>query len=648
MLTTREVIKTFYNALLQRLKKHRGDWNQNDPTADDYIKNRPFYTDENDKTVNVPEQKITILSERPEAKLVLPELIEFVTGQTYEVKWDNKTYSCVAFDRQGISAIGNQGVFDDGNDTGEPFIMMISKAHKMGVVMAIKPEAIGTHTVEVTTTKVVTLNRKYIPDLGLAPVATSGNYYDLKNAPTVYSDVVRYNAGQSLSRIQKEQARENIGAISSDEVTGVVKYTAQSLTDTQKQQARTNIGAGTSNFSGSYNDLTNKPTIPVQVQSDWSVYDDTSKSHILNRPCYDYVSYNSTSISVRKIADKCTNYNSTIGLYVGTVQTYADYKDILTLNRSNEIYALKFPNVNDPYIHFKYQKFWIALDNISGGTGTGTITIWGNPFLIYQSVQQYSTTLNKNLYLTVEDARQQKNPLTQDMLNTGEPFAFAQDSLSGTYLGISGGGLRVCSKERFSGDIVYQYIRDLKQLDEKFIPDTIARTSQIEQKVDKSELEKLNTPKDYIILIDQINGYHYIACMRNGNFVTYCATKSIEVTAMPTKTEYTTGEYFDPAGMTVVATAYDGTTKEITDFICPSSYILDNDTFIEIKYIEAGITHIATVPITVNSFNPAIILVDFDYTDNGDGTYTITGWKGTYNGEASTEIIIPNNGLIKV
>ncbi len=45
-------------------------------------------------------------------------------------------------------------------------------------------------------------------------------------------------------------------------VTNAVKTTAQSLTDAQKTQARTNIGAGTSNFSGSYNDLTDKPTIP--------------------------------------------------------------------------------------------------------------------------------------------------------------------------------------------------------------------------------------------------------------------------------------------------------------------------------------------------------------------------------------------------
>lgn len=48
-------------------------------------------------------------------------------------------------------------------------------------------------------------------------------------------------------------------------VSGIVRYdSSQSLTDTQKTQARANIGAGTSDFSGSYTDLTNKPTIPSE------------------------------------------------------------------------------------------------------------------------------------------------------------------------------------------------------------------------------------------------------------------------------------------------------------------------------------------------------------------------------------------------
>lgn len=49
-----------------------------------------------------------------------------------------------------------------------------------------------------------------------------------------------------------------------DEV-GAVSYTAQTLTEEQKAQARTNIGAGASAFSGSYDDLTNKPTIPTSL-----------------------------------------------------------------------------------------------------------------------------------------------------------------------------------------------------------------------------------------------------------------------------------------------------------------------------------------------------------------------------------------------
>ena len=80
---------------------------------------------------------------------------------------------------------------------------------------------------------------------------------------------------QSLSETEKQQARQNIGAGTSnfsgsyndltDKPTvpqGAVLYNQQTLNDTQKAQARENIGAGTSNFSGNYDDLSNKPTVP--------------------------------------------------------------------------------------------------------------------------------------------------------------------------------------------------------------------------------------------------------------------------------------------------------------------------------------------------------------------------------------------------
>ena len=40
------------------------------------------------------------------------------------------------------------------------------------------------------------------------------------------------------------------------------------------------------------------------------------------------------------------------------------------------------------------------------------------------------------------------------------------------------------------------------------------------------------------------------------------------------------------------------------------------------------------------------LLVDFVFTDNGDGTFTLTGWGGTFKGKNSTELIIPDDPSI--
>jgi hypothetical protein len=52
-------LKTFYNALKEKIKKSRGNWLQNDPTAEDYIKNRPFYEEVVDSVV-LPETTIDV------------------------------------------------------------------------------------------------------------------------------------------------------------------------------------------------------------------------------------------------------------------------------------------------------------------------------------------------------------------------------------------------------------------------------------------------------------------------------------------------------------------------------------------------------------------------------------------------------------
>ena len=61
-----------------------------------------------------------------------------------------------------------------------------------------------------------------------------------------------------------------------------VSVDAQTLSDTLKAQARTNIGAGTSNFSGSYNDLTNTPTVDMAMS-------DTSENTVQNKIIKAYI-----------------------------------------------------------------------------------------------------------------------------------------------------------------------------------------------------------------------------------------------------------------------------------------------------------------------------------------------------------------------
>ena len=79
---------------------------------------------------------------------------------------------------------------------------------------------------------------------------------------------------------------------------------------------------------------------------------------------------------------------------------------------------------------------------------------------------------------------------------------------------------------------------------------------------------------------------------------------SIAVTKMPAKTEYTEGELFDPAGMSVEITYQDGTIEETTNYsYAPTGHLTTDDTEITISYAGAdavdGIAA-AKIAVTVN------------------------------------------------
>ena len=151
-------------------------------------------------------------------------------------------------------------------------------------------------------------------------------------------------------------------------------------------------------------------------------------------------------------------------------------------------------------------------------------------------------------------------------------------------------------------------------------------------------------PKRHVVITDEVNGYNYIVAMHDGNLISYCETDYITITTQPTKTAYVNGEEFNPSGMVVIATAKDGSTREITN------YKYDRVTTENINnfYIrlEEG-TKVFTARVNSLKFHD-FSLEDFEYIVNEDGMYELTAWKGTYNGEPNTRIVIPNSELIIV
>ena len=101
------------------------DWTQNDSTATDYIKNRPFYTGDPVEMVFVEESTVSFADNGGIYGAEVTSTFLGTVGNTYKVYWDEVAYESVCTDyRAGLAAIGNLSIVGAGSDTGEPFIIV--------------------------------------------------------------------------------------------------------------------------------------------------------------------------------------------------------------------------------------------------------------------------------------------------------------------------------------------------------------------------------------------------------------------------------------------------------------------------------------------------------------------------------------------
>ena len=76
---------------------------------------------------------------------------------------------------------------------------------------------------------------------------------------------------------------------------------------------------------------------------------------------------------------------------------------------------------------------------------------------------------------------------------------------------------------------------------------------------------------------------------------------SIAITTAPSKTTYTAGETFSPAGMVVTATYSDGATADVTGYTCSPTVLSTVGTqTITVSYTERSITKTTSTTVTVN------------------------------------------------
>ena len=151
----------------------QSNWNQNDETASDYIKNRPFYEGDPVETVLVEESTVSFSGSGGMYLAQIQSNFEATVGETYNVSWDGIAYECVCVDLRNSLFIGNLSIAGAGSDTGEPFLMLINNGS--GIEIYTK-DASASHTISISGSiaEVVQIPDKYIPNT-FRDVVIAGN-----------------------------------------------------------------------------------------------------------------------------------------------------------------------------------------------------------------------------------------------------------------------------------------------------------------------------------------------------------------------------------------------------------------------------------------------------------------------------------------
>ena len=232
-----------------------------------YVKNRTHYEE---KGIIIPNTIIDVPSS--DLYAALPVLSEaLVVGNQYIVGLDNENYTCVAWQEGEIIYLGNGNIYPG-----------ISKGENVPFSIDTYPDGTAYLNVQIGKEYVVSigtpgivkqLDEKFIPDTiartSDIPTVPTPNWNASQGQAGYIENRTHYEDGNTIVQLNEKfipdtiaranDVEERFNALVIPDELADLKADATHRTVTDTEKANWNAK---SNFSGNYNDLTNKPTIP--------------------------------------------------------------------------------------------------------------------------------------------------------------------------------------------------------------------------------------------------------------------------------------------------------------------------------------------------------------------------------------------------
>jgi hypothetical protein len=267
----------------------QSDWEQTDDTQVDYIKNKPDVSNGYKKTVSF--SGLYKIEDMSPIQHTAYFLTDFYQNDVFYIIPHNFATSTYLRSNESVEILipplSGEVLYFGGESGSEEYDWEI--INKNGEILTSGTTQVGIFHEQVTLTREAykliiyvngsAINRFYVSfdymsvdDVPYAQPLTVITNYDDMDGKCKWESTITYKDGFYIAGVCDTTASATftynadinivIDTVDQKIPSDVVMFTKQSLTESQQAQARANIGVGTSSFSGSYNDLTDKPTIP--------------------------------------------------------------------------------------------------------------------------------------------------------------------------------------------------------------------------------------------------------------------------------------------------------------------------------------------------------------------------------------------------